>query len=98
MRKGWAERAVAIESARFDPEAGAMSAARQMTDFMNDGTLLSGDDQQHQAQHSVYETYQGSGVSATRHMQKLTESAANCSIHAPSWLCRTHRTAADGIG
>ena len=82
LRKGRAQRAAAIDRARLDPEfGGAVSGARQMTDFMNDRTLLSGDKQQYQAQHSVQVTHQGSGVSATRHMQKLTESAANCSIH-----------------
>jgi hypothetical protein len=45
LRKGRAQRAAAIDRARLDPEVGAMSAARQMADFVNDRTLLSGDDQ-----------------------------------------------------
>lgn len=98
LRKGRAQRAAAIDRARLDREVGAMGTARQMTDFVNDRTLLSGDDQQHQAQHSVQVTHQSPGVNATRHVQKLTESAANCSIHAPLRLCRTRRRAADAIG
>jgi hypothetical protein len=98
LRKDRAQRATAIGRARSDPEVGAMGTARQMTDFVNDRTVLSGDDQQHQAQHLVQVTHQSSGVNATRHVQKLTESAAICSIHAPSQQCRTRRRAADAIG
>lgn len=91
LRKGRTQRAAAIDRTRLDAEVRAVNA-RQMTDFMNDGTVLSGDDQQHQAEHSVQVPHQSSGVSATRHMQKLTESVANCSIHASS--SRRRRAAA----
>jgi hypothetical protein len=96
LGKGRAQRTAAIDRARLDRDFGPGSAG-QMTDFMNDRTVLCGDNQQHQAQHSVQMSGQCSGVSATRHMQKLTESAANCSIHAPSSPCRTRR-AAGAIG
>ena len=79
LRKRRAQRTLAVDRARLDPEVGAVSA-RQVADFVNDRTLLSGNDQQHQAQHSVQMARQGSEVRATRHEQKLTESAANCSI------------------
>jgi hypothetical protein len=95
--KGRAQRAGAIDCARLDPDVGTVSA-RQVSDFMNDRTLLSGDDQQHQAQHSVQMTHQSSGVRATRHVQKLTESAANCSMHAPAASRWLPRRAADAIG
>jgi len=96
--KGRAQRAAAIGRARLDPEVGGAMSARQMTDFMNDRTLLRGDEQQHQAQHSVQVTHQSSRTSATPHMQKLTESATNCSIHASSSHRRTRRPAPDAIG
>ena len=83
LRKGRAQRTAAVDCARLDPEAGAMSA-RQVAYFMNDRTLLSGDDQQDQAQHSVQVTRQGGEMRVTGRAQKLTESAVNCSNYAPS--------------
>ena len=46
LRKRRAQRTLAVDRARLDPEVGAVSA-RQVADFLNDRTLLSGNDQQH---------------------------------------------------